>query len=152
FAYFYSEPQRGDVVIVHNPRQECRTAAPDDPNCEDLIKRVIALPGEYVQIKEGRVYINNGHDPIQEPYIKDFCQGCDGSWILDSQHYFILGDNRNNSWDSHAFGPIPRDLIVGQAWIRYWPLQDEGLIPHPTYDDPAPAPTPVGTSESVPAQ
>ncbi len=150
FAYFFSEPQRGDVVVVHNPRQECRTSASDDPNCEDLIKRVIGLPGEYVQIIKGRVYINSGPVAIQEPYIKDFCLGCDGSWILDSQHYFILGDNRNNSWDSHAFGPILRDLIVGQAWIRYWPLQDQGVIPHPTYNVPAPTASPAASFPVTP--
>ncbi len=142
FAYFYAGPQRGDVVVLHNPSPACRTAPPDDTNCEDLIKRVIGLPGEYVQIKDGRVYINSTR--IEEPYIRSFCQKiCDGSWTLNAQQYFVLGDNRNNSYDSHAFGPIPRDLIVGEAWIRYWPLQDEGVIPHPNYATPEPTATPT---------
>ncbi len=137
FAYFFNGPTRGDVVVLHSPRAECQGVQLDDKYCEDLIKRVIGLPGESVQIKGGRVYINGTR--IEEPYVTEFCKGCDGSWKLKANQYLVLGDNRNNSWDGHSFGPIPRDLIVGEAWIRYWPPQDANVIPHPVY---TPIPTP----------
>src|SRR5579859_864604 len=136
FAYYYASPQRGDVVVLHNPRADCQTKI-GQPGCEDLIKRVIGLPNETVTITKGVVAIND--TPISEPYVKDLCHmGCDGTWTLTADQYFVLGDNRNNSYDGHSFGPIARGLIVGQAWIRYWPPQDANVIPHPVY---SPAPT-----------
>jgi signal peptidase I len=131
FAYFFNNPARGDVVVVHNPLPECRLVTSNNANCDDLIKRAIGLPGEQVRINGGRVYINGLR--IEEPYVTEFCKGCDGSWTLNAHQYLILGDNRNNSWDGHSFGPISRDLIVGEAWIRYWPPQDADVIPHPVY-------------------
>ena len=149
FAYYFSGPARGDVVVLHNPLSQCRNAAPDDKSCELLIKRVVGLPGESVQIKGGRVYING--TMLDEPYVTEFCKGCDSTdngWSLKPDEYFVLGDNRNNSWDGHSFGPIPRALIEGQAWIRYWPPKDATIIPHPSYgaiaaQPPAVAPTPT---------
>jgi len=135
FAYYFLEPQRGDVIVLHDPK---------DPS-QDFIKRVVGLPNETVQIQGGRVYINGVE--LDEPYIAEFCRaGCDGTWTLKSDEYFVLGDNRSNSFDSHSFGPIARSLIVGQAWIRYWPPQDVGMIQHPGYG-PIPSsgalPTPI---------
>ena len=125
FAYYFGEPHRGDVIVLHNPT---------NLNDDDLIKRVIGLPGDTIKIVEGRVYINGVM--VSEPYIVKFCDtGCDGTWTLGQNQYFVLGDNRSNSLDSHIFGPINRALIVGQAWIRYWPLQDAQMIPHPDYPD-----------------
>ena len=122
FAYFFSRPVRGDVIVLHDPKDVT----------QDFIKRVVGLPGETVQIKEGRVYVNG--TMIDEPYIDDFCRsGCDGTWQLKKDEYFVLGDNRNNSFDGHSFGPLLRDLIVGEAWFRYWPPKDVGFIPHPAY-------------------
>jgi signal peptidase I len=122
FAYFFNPPQRGDVIVLHNPRNVS----------EDFIKRVIGLPNETVEIKEGRVSVNG--TPLDEPYITKFCTvGCDGAWTLKDDEYFVLGDNRSSSHDSHAFGPIQRSLIVGQAWIRYWPLPEFQIIQHPRY-------------------
>lgn len=135
FAYYYASPQRGDVVVLHNPRSDCQDKI-GQTGCEDLIKRVIGLPNETVTITKGVVSINA--TPISEPYVKDLCHvGCDGTWTLKADQYFVLGDNRNNSYDGHSFGPIARSLIVGQAWIRYWPPQDADVIPHPVYS-PAP--------------
>jgi signal peptidase I len=146
FAYYFSEPQRGDVVVINNPTEPCKDfvrdknvievpfLAPVNTNgqCEDLIKRVVGLPSETIQIKEGQAYVNGTR--LEEPYIQAFCTvGCDGTWVLGAEQYFVLGDNRRNSYDSHQFGPISRHLIVGQAWIRYWPLPDAGIIPHPSY-------------------
>ncbi|MCC7208267.1 MAG: signal peptidase I [Anaerolineae bacterium] len=123
-VYFFSPPSRGDVIVLHNPRVSTG---------DDLIKRVIGLPGETVEINDGRVYING--ILIEEPYIERFCTNCDGSWTLGPDQYFVLGDNRPNSYDSSRFGPISKDLIVGQAWIRYWPLSEFEILSHLNYDD-----------------
>ncbi|MHB8629297.1 MAG: signal peptidase I [Aggregatilineales bacterium] len=120
-AYYFGSPVRGDVIVLHDP---------EDPS-QDFIKRLVGLPGEEVAIRAGRVYINGTR--LEEPYIPVFCSVCDGTWELDSDHYFVLGDNRPNSHDSHAFGPIDRRLIVGRAWIRYWPLSAFSIIPDPAY-------------------
>ncbi|MEP7288484.1 MAG: signal peptidase I [Chloroflexota bacterium] len=138
FAYFFSAPLRGDVVVLHDPK---------DPT-QDFIKRVMGQPGETIQIKEGNVYANGLK--LDEPYITTFCRsGCDGTWTLTDDEYFVLGDNRRNSFDSHSFGPIPRNLIVGQAWIRYWPPSDMGIIFHPRYGDiPKDAPPPAPTADA----
>jgi len=134
FSYYFGGPQRGDVIVLHDPKDVT----------QDFIKRVMGLPNETVLIKEGRVYINGIQ--LNEPYIQNFCRaGCDGTWHLKANEYFVLGDNRSNSFDSHAFGPIQRSLIVGEAWIRYWPPQDFGMIPHPVYPTiPASAPSMPG--------
>lgn len=144
FAYYFAPPARGDVVVLLNPTEQCKDVirqstglsviVPQSKNevCDDLIKRVIGLPGETVQIQAGRVSINGKR--LEEPYIPHFCErGCDNTWKLKDDEYFVLGDNRPNSLDSHAFGPINRTLIVGEAWVRYWPLQDFAVLPHPDY-------------------
>jgi signal peptidase I len=126
FAYFYSQPERGDVVVLHNPRNVE----------EDYIKRVIGLPGENVAIIGGVVHINGVK--LTETYLSAsrVCHTvCDGSWSLGADEYFVLGDNRRNSTDSHVFGPVRRDLIIGKAWVRYWPLDTLGVIPHEDYQD-----------------
>ena len=120
--YYFGQPARGDVIVLHDP---------EDPS-QDFIKRVVGLPGEEIAIRAGRVYVNG--TLLNEPYIPTFCQSCDGTWDLDADHYFVLGDNRPNSHDSHAFGPLDRRLIVGKAWLRYWPFNTFGFIPSPIYD------------------
>ncbi|MBE2196170.1 MAG: signal peptidase I [Anaerolinea sp.] len=139
-AYFFGAPQRGDVVVLHNPRNS---------TSDDLIKRIIGLPSETIEIREGRVYANG--TLLEEPYVNNFCT-CSGMWILKDDEYFILGDNRSNSFDSHNFGPINKNLIVGQAWIRYYPLSKFTIIAHPRYPTvdpnyvpPTPTPTPQVT-------
>jgi signal peptidase I len=129
-AYFFSAPARGDVVVLHNPSSSVK---------DDLIKRVIGLPGETLELRAGQVYINGM--PLEEPYIKNPCgSNCNGKWELGPDQYFIMGDNRPNSSDSRGFGPINKGLIVGQAWIRYWPLPDFEIVPHPNYNLQPPAP------------
>jgi signal peptidase I len=162
FAYYFNPPQRGDVVVLNNPTEACKDVVKtrglielpflsqntSNGQCEDLIKRVVGLPGETIEIKNGRVYANGTE--LEEPYITTFCTvGCDGTWTLTEDQYFVLGDNRRNSYDSHSFGPIDRRLIVGQAWIRYWPLPDVGIIQHPAYGPVSPtyaAPTATATA------
>jgi len=146
FSYYFTEPARGDVVVLHNPSSNCQPTIQQNQHmlvlfpsnatssCDDLIKRVIGLPGETVTMKNGRVSINGTF--IDEPYISKYCEnaGCNGTWPLGATQYLVLGDNRPESYDGHSFGPIDRSLIVGRAWIRYWPLSKAGLIPRPTYD------------------
>ncbi len=121
-AYMLGAPQRGDVVVLRNPT---------DPDGKDLIKRIIGQPGDHVVIENGAIYVNGVR--LEEPYIKDMGH-YSGEWALGADEYFVLGDNRNNSRDSHFFGPIKRTLIVGRAWISLWPPQSWGVVPDYTHD------------------
>lgn len=147
FAYFFSKPERGDVVVLHNPAQRCADVVKNrslislpfinqdtSAGCEDLIKRIVGLPGETVQIIAGKVVVNG--TTIDEPYVatENFCpNSCDRGFQLGADEYLVLGDNRRNSYDGHSFGPINGELIVGQAWVRYWPLDQARMIAHPSY-------------------
>jgi signal peptidase I len=164
FAYFFSQPQRGDVVVLHNPADRCKDVVKNrslislpfvnqdtSVGCEDLIKRVMGLPGETVQIINGTVIING--TTLEELYLSEenLCPtGCDRSFQLGSDEYLVLGDNRRNSYDGHSFGPIKRELIVGQAWVRYWPLDAAKVIPHPDYGTISQTPIPLPTSTVTP--
>ena len=116
-SYRFHGPQRFDVVVLKVPSQ----------GDELLIKRVIGLPGETVEIQDGRVYING--EPLEEPFlVGDTRPGRHDRITVPPLHVFVLGDNRNHSNDSRSFGPVPIDNIVGRAWISYWPLEDVGPI------------------------
>jgi len=116
-VYHFRDPQRGDVVVFEPPNGAS----------DDYIKRIIGLPGEHVEIHSGAVWIDGYR--LEEPYISS-PMGYSGSWDLGADEYFVLGDNRANSSDSHAWGPLRRDLLVGKAWLCYWPPQYWGLIRH----------------------
>lgn len=118
-----SGPSRGDVIVLDSP-----TTAD-----ELLIKRVIGLPNESIVIRGGRVYVNG--QQLDEPYVLGYCmsRSCDGEWQLGADEYFVLGDNRSHSLDSHSFGPVKRSTIKGIARVSYWPLYDAGLIDKPEY-------------------
>lgn len=139
-SYILGEPQRGDVVVFHYPRQTDR----------DFIKRVIGVPGDMVVILGGRVYVND--ELIEEPYIERFCSGktCDGEWVVGQDEYFLLGDNRASSQDSQDFGPVERKYIVGRAMVRYWPPSEAGLISRPSYSENG-APIPTLTPTPLPS-
>ncbi len=123
-VYMIGKPQRGDVVVIRNPKHA---------DGEDLIKRIVGLPGEAIEIIEGKVFIND--KPLDEPYIEALLKRPGAkTWTLGPDEYFVLGDNRNNSNDSYDFGPIKRETIVGRAWISYWPLRWLRMIPQPNYD------------------
>lgn len=120
-TYRFGSPDRGDVIIFHPP-----TA----PN-KLYIKRVIGLPGEKVEIKEEKIYIDDKElEEIPDFYPTTY-QG--DSIIVPEDHYFVLGDNRNNSGDSRLGWTVPGDQIVGKVWIRYWPPGDWGLSPSYSY-------------------
>jgi signal peptidase I len=112
-------PDRGDIVILEDPR---------DPSGDRLVKRVIGLPGEKLEIVNGVVYIN-GHK-LDEPYIKQVPTGNTPPIVLPADEYFVMGDNRNNSDDSRFLGLIPRDLIIGKAMVAFWPKDKFGLAPN----------------------
>jgi signal peptidase I len=122
--YLISDPQRGDIIVLENPAD----------HAVFYIKRILGLPGEIVTMEEGKVYIDG--DPIDEPYIMELCSSSrcnDKTWTLGDDQYFVLGDNRNNSHDSTAFGPIERSLIVGRAWLHYWPPEEWKIFDHYAY-------------------
>jgi signal peptidase I len=114
-AYKFGEPSIGDIIVFHAP------GASDT----DYIKRVIGLPGDQVIISDGIVYVNN--QPLYEPYIAE-APRYTGNWEIPPDQYFVLGDNRNNSSDSHMWGFVPRNDIVGRALFIYWPLSEMTLL------------------------
>lgn len=114
-SYRFHAPARGDIVIVDVPGYEI-----------PLIKRVIGLPGEMVEIRGGQVLING--QPLDEPYLDDVTQRDFGPVEVPAGHVFVMGDNRNVSHDSRSIGPVPQEWIVGRAWVRVWPFEEFGLL------------------------
>ncbi|MDE2901000.1 MAG: signal peptidase I [Chloroflexota bacterium] len=108
--YVFNPPQRGDIVVFHLAD---RTSA-------DLVKRVVALPGETVEMRDGRVYVDG--EMMDEPYLTGFDDSNVATEVVPEGHYYVLGDNRAVSFDSRSLGPISRSQIIGKAWISYWPL------------------------------
>ncbi len=119
-SYLLHPPERGDVIVFLPPN-----------NDRDYIKRVIGLPGDTVEIKGGQVYVNG--TALDEPYLRSPTNGSDAAFRVEEGHYFVMGDNRINSQDSRAFGPITFKSIVGRAWLVYWPPSDWSTVPHHTY-------------------
>jgi len=122
-AYWFSGPQRGDIIVLDPPN--ARSEIP-------YIKRIIGLPGEKVEVRDGRVWING--IALNEPYISGPPTYTDKR-ILETEEYLVLGDNRNNSSDSHIWGVLPRENIIGKSIFRYWPPEKWGLIPHYTFPE-----------------
>lgn len=127
-SYRFKEPHRGDVVIFKAPRN------PD----VDYIKRIIGLPKDRLKIQKGYVYING--EILNEPYLTDKTIALLGSSVqegieitIPEGYYFVMGDNRAHSSDSREFGPIPSNLIIGHAFLRYWPITQMGTVPSMDY-------------------
>jgi signal peptidase I len=116
-SYRFGTPQRGDIIVFHPP------LAPD----EEYIKRVIGLPGDEVDVKNGVVYVNG--QPLDETYLRTKTNYI-GTWRVPADQLFVLGDNRNNSSDSHEWGTISMNSVVGKAVVVYWPPTDWALISH----------------------
>ena len=110
-SYRLHSPQRNDIVVVDLPHME-----------EMLVKRIVALPGETVEVRSGSVYVNGV--AIPEPYPHDLTPYDMAPRTLSPLSYFVMGDNRGNSNDSRNFGPVTLEMLVGRAWVRYWPLSD----------------------------
>jgi signal peptidase I len=122
-SYFFSDPQRGDVVVFDPPIS----------SKYPFIKRVIALPSDTVEIKDGKVFING--IPLEEKYIMAPPNYEMPAEKMPEKHYFVLGDNRNNSNDSHNGWTVPRDDIIGKAWFTYWPANKWGVVKHYSYPE-----------------
>lgn len=114
-SYRLHGPRRGDVVVIDSPNQS-----------EMLIKRVVGLPGETIEVRNGRVYVNGVS--LEEGWTVKPGGGNYGPRTIPPLHVFVLGDNRGASNDSRSFGPVPIENIVGHAWISYWPLEDVGFV------------------------
>ena len=115
-TYRFSPPRRGDVVIADQPS--------DEPT---LIKRVLGLPGETIEVRDGHTFING--NAIAEPWIRTFGGPDYPPTVVPEAHVFILGDNRANSRDSRAIGPVPIEAIRGRVWLVFWPLDEIRFAP-----------------------
>jgi signal peptidase I len=117
-AYKHNDMSRGDIVVFHYPPQPS----------EDYIKRLVGLPGDVVRINKGKVYVNKLL--LTEPYIMA-APAYDGEWQVPAGSIFVLGDNRNSSSDSHVWGFVPVENIMGKAIVIYWPIQNAHILTHP---------------------
>jgi signal peptidase I len=114
-SYTFDEPDRGQIIVFKSPVEN-----------KTLIKRVIGLPGDVVEVKDGKVYVNS--IGLIEPYVKSPPQYNMPQTQVSHGEYFVMGDNRNNSGDSHNGWTVPRKNIVGKAWIFTWPPDKWGLV------------------------
>lgn len=115
-AFKRSLPQRGDIIVFKAPMSD-----------QDLIKRVIGLPGDHIQIYGGQVIVNG--QALNEPYIAA-APAYNGEWDVPADKLFVLGDNRNDSSDSHAWGLLPIENVIGKAILIYWPPPEWNVIQH----------------------
>lgn len=144
-SYRFQDPQRGDIVVFMppdkaslcfgpvSPQPELVVPSPTDttqqrnPKLRDaFIKRVIGLPKDKVEVKGGQVYVND--QPLREKYIEESPAYPFGPVTVPENSYFVMGDNRNNSCDSHFWGSVPRNNIIGKAIVRFWPLNHVGEL------------------------
>jgi signal peptidase I len=136
----FDDYSRGDIVVF-NPveRGEVCSDEPLDEGAEGeppFIKRVIGQAGDMVEIRDGRIFVNDAQ--LTEPYVLGDATTTrgDDSWTVPADRLFVMGDNRDNSTDSRSFGPICAVDVIGRAWLRYWPLNTVGILSTPTYDVP----------------
>lgn len=134
-SYRFHNPERGDVIVFRAPQDQTK----------DLIKRVIGLPGESIEFtSDGKVMLKNKAHPngfqLSEPYVNNGAPTHaesatkDNEWYqIPDGKYFVMGDNREHSSDARDFGAIEKDLIIGRAWVRYWPLPNISFIPGVQY-------------------
>ncbi len=115
-AYLFGEPERGDIIIFKLPDDETQT----------YIKRCIGLPGETLNVIDGKVYIDDSTEPLDEPYIREEMIGSFGPYEIPEDCYFMMGDNRNSSEDARYWDIkyVNRSQIVAKAWFRYSPTWD----------------------------
>jgi signal peptidase I len=117
-SYDFTDPHRGDIIVFQPP---------DSLHSSDaFIKRVIGLPGDTVEVKNGKVFVNG--EPQQESYIAAKPDYQYGPVMVPDDAYLVLGDNRNKSFDSHYWGFVPKDHVIGRAVFRFWPLNRIGEL------------------------
>ncbi len=120
-SYRFKTPQRGDVVVF-SPTDKLK-----EQNFKDaFIKRVIGLPGETVEVRGEKVYVNG--KALREKYIEEAPEYTYGPVTVPQGQYLVLGDNRNNSYDSHYWGFVPRKNLIGRAIVRFWPINRLGSL------------------------
>jgi signal peptidase I len=124
-AYRFDTPQYGDIIVFHYPGQPP----------QDLVKRVIGLPGDHISVASGVVSVNGL--PLNEPYIAA-APNYTGEWDVKEGFLFVLGDNRNDSSDSHAWGLLPMENVIGKGLVIYWPPKEWKAINHIPIMTPAP--------------
>jgi signal peptidase I len=136
----FSGYQRGDIIVFNPPPAYSQGGVP-------FIKRVIGLPGDTVTLENGHVYVTPAGGTavrLVEPYVNTDIDGTpeptkpnpatgQSEWVVPADSYFVMGDNRSVSEDSRVFGPISRDLIIGRALLRYFPIDKIGILQRPTY-------------------
>lgn len=122
-TYRFQEPKKGDVIIFTAPQNEE----------VEFIKRIIGLPSSTITIEGGDVFING--ENLEEEYLPEGLKTHSGTFLKEGQlfsipeeQYFVLGDNRSHSSDSRKWGTVPKENIIGKAWLRYWPLNKFGLV------------------------
>ena len=115
-SYLLHPPRRGDVIVFRFPK---------DPR-RDFIKRVVGVPGDQVEIREGSVYVNG--QKLKESYVANEDRSFLGHIQIPERNYFVLGDNRPSSNDSRDWGTVPEENIIGKAWVAYWPFSKMALI------------------------
>lgn len=131
-SYRFQSPQRGDIVVFMPPDPASLCTGQPPPLKDAYIKRVIGLPGDQVEVRDGKVYINA--KSLQESYLQELPHYPYGPVTVPTNSYLVLGDNRNASCDSHYWGFVPRENIIGRAIVRFWPLGRMGSIdPAPLY-------------------
>ncbi len=126
--YFFHEPERGDIITFYPPNNQN----------EEYIKRIIGKPGESVEIKEGTVYIHKESGTVlslDEPYIIELAKQPFKGGTIPKNEYFVLGDNRNNSGDSRTGWTVPRQNIIGKAWLSVWPPDKWGLAANYSFQE-----------------
>lgn len=133
-SFHFREPVRGEIVVFHPPNAAEK---------QFYIKRVIGLPGETVEVSDGKVTVyNTGENNLDNPnglvlteaYLDDYTPGRDSETLGEGQ-YYLMGDNRDASFDSRMFGPVPKENFTGRVWIRGLPLEKLGSFPLPEYQE-----------------
>ena len=125
-SYRFKEPQRGEVIVFKSPQNLSQR----------LIKRIIGLPREVVEVKDGRVIVYNNEEQQvlnESDYIPNLSTGGDLRVVLGENEYFVLGDNRPFSYDSRRFGPLLKEKIIGRVIFRAWPFATLMVFEKPSY-------------------
>ncbi len=122
-SYHLHSPQMGEIVVFMPPKQ---LQVQGYSTNQAFIKRIIGQPGQTVEVRQGQVYVDN--QPLYEDYIAEPPEYNWGPQQVPSQNYFVMGDNRNDSNDSHIWGFLPQENIIGHAAFRFWPIERFGSV------------------------